>query len=125
MNHAVSVTVSSRWTSIHRSLGCLLAWYPNAIELTALLLPQTQHIKGKGRVTSDTVERGSDHIARHVVHDHRPAGAFDPYLRAPPPATARANRGKSDYRAARRPASHRCPSAPDQGQPYRNLRQLI
>ena len=58
------------------------SWYPNAVELTALLLSQTEDIKRTGRVTLDIVERGSDHIARHVVRDHRPEGACDPYLRA-------------------------------------------
>lgn len=58
------------------------SWYPNAIELTALLLQQTEDINRAGRVTLDIVERGSDHIARQVVHNHRPEGAFDPYLRA-------------------------------------------
>lgn len=58
------------------------SWYPNAVELTALLLSQTEDIKRTGRVTLDIVKRGSDHIAGHVVHNHRPAGSFDPYLRA-------------------------------------------
>lgn len=54
------------------------SWYPNAVELTALLLSQTEDIKRTGRVTLDSVERGSDHIARHVVRNHRPEGAYDP-----------------------------------------------
>lgn len=58
------------------------AWYPNAVELTSILLSQTEAIKQAGRVTLDIVERGSDHIARHVVRDLRPEGAHDPYLRA-------------------------------------------
>jgi hypothetical protein len=56
--------------------------YPNAIELTSLLLQQTADIKQAGRITLDTVERGIDHISHHVVLNHHPEGARNPYLKA-------------------------------------------
>lgn len=53
-----------------------------AVELTALFLRQTEDIEQAGRVTQGIVERGLDHVYRHVVQNLRPEGAFDPYLRA-------------------------------------------
>jgi hypothetical protein len=61
------------------SVAC---WYPNAVELTSLLLIQTEAIKHAGKLTLDIVEHGIEHIARYVVRGLRPDGAFDPYLRA-------------------------------------------
>lgn len=58
------------------------SWYPSAVELTSLMLSQDVAIKQTGKVTIEIIERGRDHIARHVVLDHRPEGAWDPYLRA-------------------------------------------
>jgi hypothetical protein len=60
----------------------IASWYPNAIELTSLLLRQTADIKQAGRITLDIVERGIDRISRHVMLNHRPEGARDPYLKA-------------------------------------------
>jgi hypothetical protein len=58
------------------------SWYPNTVELTALLLQQTHAIAREGRITLDIVEAGIDYVATYVVRGLRPAGAWDPYLRA-------------------------------------------